>query len=49
VESHDALLSAIERGAAREAEELAIAHFEDEGALIIGQRLQLLTKDEEVQ
>lgn len=47
VESHEALLSAIERGAAREAEELAIAHFEDEGALIIGQRLQLLTQHEE--
>jgi GntR family transcriptional regulator, transcriptional repressor for pyruvate dehydrogenase complex len=42
---HEQLLSAIERGDAAAAEELAIAHFEREGALIINQHLDLLTRD----
>lgn len=47
IESHSALVSAIERGSAREAEELAIAHYENEGALIIDQRLRLITENVE--
>lgn len=47
VESHEALVSAMERGAAREAEALAIAHLENEGALIIDQRLRLITENVE--
>ncbi|MDQ4491877.1 FCD domain-containing protein [Sinomonas sp. ASV486] len=40
---HGALLDAIERGDARAAEDLAVAHVEREGALIIDQHLALLT------
>lgn len=42
---HEQLLSAIERGDAAAAEELAIGHFEREGGLIIDQHLDLLARD----
>ncbi|MDQ0862887.1 FCD domain-containing protein [Arthrobacter globiformis] len=43
VEEHEALLDAIEQGDPGAAENTAIAHFEREGALIINQRLAILT------
>ncbi|WP_314193092.1 FCD domain-containing protein [uncultured Arthrobacter sp.] len=45
VEEHEALLDAIEQGDPGAAENTAIAHFEREGALIINQRLAILTSD----
>jgi GntR family transcriptional regulator, transcriptional repressor for pyruvate dehydrogenase complex len=45
VEEHGALLDAIEQGDPGAAENTAIAHFEGEGALIINQRLAILTSD----
>jgi GntR family transcriptional regulator, transcriptional repressor for pyruvate dehydrogenase complex len=45
VEEHGALLDAIEQGDPGAAENTAIAHFEREGALIINQRLAILTSD----
>lgn len=45
VREHAALLDAIEGGDPRAAEDLAIAHVEREGALIIDQHLALLTSD----
>lgn len=42
---HEALLDAIEQGDAKSAENTAIAHFEREGAMIINQRLAILTTD----
>jgi DNA-binding FadR family transcriptional regulator len=42
---HEALLDAIGQGAAGAAETIAIAHFEREGAIIINQRLAILTSD----
>ena len=45
VKGHEALLATIEQGDASAAEDMAIAHFEREGALIIDQHLALLTSD----
>ncbi|MFJ4026788.1 FadR/GntR family transcriptional regulator [Paenarthrobacter sp. NPDC089989] len=45
VRDHGHLLDAIEQGDAGAAEDLAIAHFEREGALIINQHLDILTTD----
>jgi GntR family transcriptional regulator, transcriptional repressor for pyruvate dehydrogenase complex len=45
VREHESLLGSIERGDAAAAEEVAIAHFEREGAVIINQHLALLTSD----
>jgi DNA-binding FadR family transcriptional regulator len=42
---HEALLDAIEQGDPAAAENAAISHFEREGALIINQRLAILTSD----
>jgi DNA-binding FadR family transcriptional regulator len=45
VAEHERLLEAIEQGDPGAAENTAIAHFEREGALIINQRLAILTSD----
>lgn len=45
VGEHEALLDAIAQGDPGAAENTAIAHFEREGALIINQRLAILTSD----
>ncbi|MFD1211767.1 FadR/GntR family transcriptional regulator [Arthrobacter sp. GCM10027362] len=45
VQGHEALLGKIEQGDPGAAEDIAIAHFEQEGALIIDQHLALLTSD----
>jgi GntR family transcriptional regulator, transcriptional repressor for pyruvate dehydrogenase complex len=45
VSGHSALLDAIAERDAAAAEDLAIAHFEGEGALIVDQHLDLLTAD----
>ncbi|WP_336714822.1 FadR/GntR family transcriptional regulator [Arthrobacter sp. USHLN218] len=45
VRGHGSLLDAIEKGNAPAAEDMAITHFEQEGALIIDQHLALLTSD----
>ncbi|MGN6405003.1 FadR/GntR family transcriptional regulator [Sinomonas sp.] len=43
VKEHEALIDLIGQGDARAAEDLAVAHFEREGALVIDQHLGLLT------
>jgi DNA-binding GntR family transcriptional regulator len=43
VKEHEALIDLIGQGDARAAEDLAVAHFEREGALVIDQHLALLT------
>lgn len=45
IQGHEALLGKIGQGDAAAAEDLAIAHFEREGAVIIDQHLALLTSD----
>jgi GntR family transcriptional regulator, transcriptional repressor for pyruvate dehydrogenase complex len=45
VQGHTTLLDTVEQGDAAAAEDIAIAHFEREGALIIDQHLALLTSD----